>query len=249
MRAAAVAALTAGLLTALPVVAEPLVRIDGEALEAKELEAYLAHRPRGAEGETAPPGGVALEELINQRLLLKAARERELGDQPGVRRALERARRGILVDALLKRVAAERVTDQRIKSFYQTHFANSDQVSQIRLVQHDFSEQGKARQAKDRLKAGRASEEGQWHFLALAPPALSDALAGTEAGAVVGPIASDGGWTVARVAARRQVDAPALAAVREAIRQRLEYRVIRDYVAELRDSARIEYLNPPSSGD
>jgi len=226
----------------------PLVRLNGEPLGRAELEAYLEQRGGAGDGG-AVSEPVAVEELINRELLLQAAERRELASQPEVRRALQRARRDILIDALLRRVAADHVSDQRIAAFYQTHFADDERVPQVRVMRRRAATKAEAQSLRQRLTGDDRATAGEWLFANLQPPALAKALTAAKAGAVVGPVASDGGWAVARVTARRQVAAPPLAQVRDAIRARLEYQAIRNYLTRLRDGATIEYVDDPADGD
>lgn len=252
MRATAAALLMTLLLGAAPAAAEkPLARVNGKTVEAADLRAYLANRDAGGSGDATLPQAVALEELINRRLLLKAARERGLAEEAPVKHALQRARREILVTALLERVVAERVTDQRAKSYYQRHFGSPDRLAQLSLVRRTADSKARARELARRMQEGGDgdAEDAEWVFPALLPPALAKAMESVRPGAMVGPVATDGGWTVVRVTGQRQVEAPPLDRVRSGIRQRLAYQAIRDYIAQLRDSARIEYVRDPGHGD
>ncbi|HKJ71032.1 MAG TPA: peptidyl-prolyl cis-trans isomerase [Gammaproteobacteria bacterium] len=250
--AAAALALALGGVATAPARADdtPLVRLNGEPIRAQDLEAFRGHQHGQGDAGTSRdlPEGVALEQLINRRLLLGAARDRDLAGDPEVKQALEQARRDILIDTLLRRVVAQRVTHQRIESFYEAHFARAERIPQLRVLRRTAPTREAAGRLQRQLSGQASGEGGEWVFADLQPPALAEALAKTKPGTVVGPVASHGGWTVARVTDRRTVDPPALKAVRDAIRSRLEYEAVRTYLAHLRDAAKVEYLRSAEPG-
>lgn len=223
--------------------AETLAHVDGEPITAENLRDYRSHFPErknpAADQEAAR--NVLLEELINHRLLLKAARKRNLAEEPNVRQALRWSRREILVESLLDRVVADRVTEERVRAYYRRHFGSSDRVAQIRLVERTAPTRAEAVRLAKGLS--ESSGAGGWVLAPLRSPALEKALGSAEKGETVGPVATDGHWAVMLVTDRRRTTPPPFEEVREDIRKRLETEAIQELLASLRERARISYPN------
>ncbi|BAL23273.1 EpsD family peptidyl-prolyl cis-trans isomerase [Azoarcus sp. KH32C] len=99
---------------AFPVVA----KVNEQEIQANELSSMLAHG--------APPGmeqGAALEQLIDQELMVQRARERRLDRDPRVLQSFEAAQREILARAYLEQVTGqtEPPSDAQIAGFYAAH--------------------------------------------------------------------------------------------------------------------------------
>ncbi|HKL76835.1 MAG TPA: peptidylprolyl isomerase [Gammaproteobacteria bacterium] len=229
---------TAGSLVA----AEPVARIDGQPLHAEDIADYRA-------GLQSDPGrAAAMEELINRRLLLEAARERGLPDEEPIRRAMERARNDVLVQALLDRAVDQQVTPEAVRAYYQRHLGDGPQATQLGLRRFTTGQRSAAATAKERLAAGeeapqvrRRGEGVEWVFQPLLPAAQRQALRQRGKSDLAGPVAADGQWQVIEVVRQRQVAPPPLATVRATIRQRLREQAVQDLLQRLRQSATIEY--------
>lgn len=226
-----------------------LATVDKEPITAEDLAEYRQALDNQAIKVAEPDTGVArsvlLEELINRRLLLKAAKERDLTTEPEVRKALERSRNDILIRTLLDRTVTDRVTPERVEAFYRDRFAGAEEVAQIRVVRRRAATRAQAEELRSELEG--TTTKGEWVFPDLQPQALAEALREAGKDQVVGPVANDGNWTLARVTARRQTSPPPLDEVREPIRSRLKEEAIQDLLAQLREDARINYQQGPGS--
>ncbi len=226
-----------------------LATVDKEPITTEDLAEYRKalddQSSQAREPDTGRARSVLLEELINRHLLLKAAKERDLMTDPEVRKALERSRNHILIRTLLDRTVADRVTPERVEAFYRDRFTASGEAVQIRLVRRGAATRAQAEELHRELK--NTANGGEWVFLDLLPGTLAEPLREAAKGQVVGPVAEDGNWILARVTARRQVSPPPLDRVREAIRSRLKEEAIQDLLAQLREGARISYQQAPAS--
>ncbi len=227
----------------------PLAVINGEPLGPANLQAYRMGLPDGPNGPEKDRE-VLLEELINRELLLKEARQRGLPHEDPVRRAIERARQDVLIDALLDRVTAERVTGQRVRSYYQEHFTSPDQVVRLELTEIPAASRKEAASLRKSLAKGAGegtdgaippSARKTSAFLPLLPLGIQQTVADSSAGEVAGPVARAGKWWIFRVEARQEVEPPSLKEVREGVEERLRARAIRIFLGKLRESAEIEY--------
>lgn len=226
---------------------DTLATVDEDPVTAQDLAEYrqALDNQKASDLDAGVDRSVLLEELINRQLLLEAAKERDLPTEPEVREALERSRKRILIRTLLDRTVAEQVTPERVEAFYQEHLAGGQDVAQIRVVRRKATTRAQAEELRSEL--ADTTTAGEWAYLDLQPPALAEAFREAEEGQVVGPVANNGKWILARVTARQQVSPPPLDRVREPIRSRLKEKAIQDLLAQLREGARITYQQAPGS--
>jgi peptidyl-prolyl cis-trans isomerase C len=96
---------------------DPVVAtVDKEEVRRSEVDATI--KMYGAELSKLSPGEqatVALDRLIDAKLVMKAARDQKLHEDPTVKRQLAEAERRILQQALLGRVIAEATTEKALK--------------------------------------------------------------------------------------------------------------------------------------
>ncbi len=229
--------------------AEALVSINGQTLTTQDLKAYRQHLGKDADLQSGVEANcsVLLEKLINRRLLLEAAKKRELAKKAEVQHALRQSRQRTLIRSLLDRVAAKRVSAQRIKSYYRSHFAEGEQALQVRLIRRSAPTYQRANELREKLEA--CDQAGTWIFPSLQAPTLDKALQEGQRGQIVGPIAIDGGWVLARITGQRQVAPPTLESIQNQIRKRLEAEAIRAFLSQLREQANIVYNDPLSSAE
>lgn len=227
-----------GLVLTGPAWSQPPALIDGEPV----TEGEVAELRQGREDESSR--GQIIEEVINRRLLARAAREQGLDELPEVQRRLTRVRRDTLIRALMAHLARERVPADAVRSFYRAHFSGQGQVVQLRLARATRP----TREAAEGLDLDRQRSGGAWQFRALMEQGLRQALPDKVAkGTEIGPVAGPDGWTLARVTGKRHVAPPALSTVQNAIRSRLEERALSELLEGLRRQADIQYNRSPSS--
>jgi peptidyl-prolyl cis-trans isomerase C len=234
----------------------PLAHVGEEPIHPKDLEAYRSGQLQGGgkAGDDRANRDVLLEELINRKLLLQAARQRELDEKEDVQRALQQARSNVLINALLERLVTERVTQAKLRRFYRRHVAEG-QAPVLRLRRLRANSRGQARELLEHWRSGIAfgalarsgSGEGfegeEWVPMpALARP-IRDKLAETETGSLIGPVAAGEGWHIIKVVERRQDSPPPLARMEGSIRRALEKQALAELVSRLRRQQDIRYHN------
>lgn len=106
-----------------------VARVGDEAIGEAELHLALADLEAGAPGSVLQLRGEAVNALIDQRLLSRAARDEKLDASPDVRLAMEHAQRTVLSEAYMARryAALEPPTETEINDYYLAHpelFAN-----------------------------------------------------------------------------------------------------------------------------
>ena len=110
--------------------------VNGEKIRVRQVESLLAQAGPGA-GEDARAGVEALERIIDQELLAQEARKAGLERDPRVAEAIESARRRILGQAWLERVAAESGSGMRdeVERFYRENPALFGQRRVYRVLE------------------------------------------------------------------------------------------------------------------
>jgi parvulin-like peptidyl-prolyl isomerase len=199
-----------------------VARVEGDPITVGELAAR-------AQGAGLPPLG-ALETLVRERVVARAARTEGLDRAPELRAALETARRQVAAERLLEDEVFSRLRASDAEVLEAFHATND----QVRLSLVVRSTEAEAAEALARLRAGAALiEEGRdssdpvvaakagvlgWvPRTALAPP-LARAAFSAPILEPVGPVPVPKGWAVVLVHERRLGDEPHLGE-REALRR------------------------------
>lgn len=221
------------------------------------------------EGEPLDAGseqfGPLLEQVVDQRLLAREAERRGLDDDPEVRRRLDAARRQVLGDALVEREVDGAVTEDDVRRLYAEFRSSQRAVEAVRLrriVSSTLAEAVAVRRdlaggaAFDALAAERSTdaatrfEGGDLGYVdpAVLPAGYAAALEGAAVGALVGPVAADGGFAVLRVEDRRREPVLSLEEMRPQITRFLSFDRISGLLKSLRADTEIERLMPPPEG-
>jgi len=213
-------------------------RVDANLITAGEVSS----RARGA--GVAPP--LALDDLIGETLLAEAARRegKKVPAEVAARARAERAR--VAVDLLVERDVYSRVKVSDPDVLRALH-AEQDKA-RVSMVILQTREQAQA--ALDRIRGGSTFQEESkgsvddftrarlgslgWATTGSLGQALADGLASAPVGQLVGPLAVDGGFAVARVEERKPADDMTLATQVDEARPRV--------VQEARENAARRYL-------
>lgn len=111
-------------------------KVNGTSITIEQIR--VAAQPDGApDGKIAKEAGArALEQLINQQLLVQQAEQNKLAQDPVTARALQRAREGVLASAWIdKVVGAAKPDDAQIAKYYDDNPALFAQRRVYRLLQ------------------------------------------------------------------------------------------------------------------
>ena len=221
------------------------------------------------EGEPLDPASPEyaqlLEQVIDQRLLAAEAERRGLDEEPAVRRALEAARLRVLGDALVEREVAGAVDEAEVRRLYEEFRREQRDVEEVRLRRIVVATPADARAALQALQGGAAFDAvaaersldqetrfsgGDLGYVdpAVLPEAYAAALKGAAAGALVGPVAAEGGYAILKVEDRRREPVRSLEELRPQILRFLSFDKVRELLQRLRKETEIERLQG-SAGD
>jgi peptidyl-prolyl cis-trans isomerase C len=239
---------------------DPVVAIvDGQELRRSDLEDAAASLPEQYRQMPLPMiYDLLLDRVIDFELLAKEADRRDLGDEPEVQPALERARADVLRNALVQREVLESTTEERLRERYEELKESEDFLREEVHARHilleseeeaqaviaelqagaDFAELAGER-STDPSAARNAGDLGYFTREQMVDE-FADAAFALEAGEISPePVQSQFGWHVIEVLDRRSVE-PSYAETEPQLRQELAREAITSLLAGLREDAEIE---------
>lgn len=231
---------------AAPVPAAPVVsadtvvaRVAGEEIRASELNEAAQSLPEELRGMPAPVlFPMLLDQLVDRRIIIQAARKQGLDKDPAVQRQVSRATDTALQNALLSREIAPTLTDEAIRAKYDKDVAGRPGEEEVRARHILVPDEETAKRVTAEVKAGGDFAElaktnskdpgaqggGDLGFFKKADmlPEFSDAAFALKPGEVTpAPVQTRFGWHVIKLEERRVAPAPAFEQVRDEVRQSL----------------------------
>lgn len=205
-----------------------------------------------------------LDQIINLRLVVARGRQANLQDDKDVRQRMAIIEDRVIQDVLLKRHAAQKVTDDALQARYveflrenpareqvhARHILLEDETTAKAVIAEIQGGADFADVAKKRSTGPSAAKGGDLGFFARGDmvPEFSEAAFGLEAGALTErPVQTKFGWHVIMVEERRLSASRSFEDVREELIAELSRDAVRDLIQELRDGAEIERFNMDGS--
>jgi peptidyl-prolyl cis-trans isomerase C len=202
-----------------------------------------------------------LEEVIDQRLLARAASQKGLDRSIAAQRRLDAARDRILGDMLVENTIDRDIDEKAVKAHYDEQVKLSKQSEEIRariiLVKSKSDAETILKQiqgggifealAMERSidQATRFNGGDMGYFTTdIMPSSFKPVLATAKTGDTVGPVQADGGWALLRVEDRRPEQLPTLEEERPVIMRFLIYNQVAGLLTNLRKKAQVNYLIP-----
>jgi peptidyl-prolyl cis-trans isomerase C len=201
---------------------------------------------------------ILLDGLINQSALVLEAQIQHLDDDLDTRRHMLRAMELALVNDLLSKAIAAKVTEQALRAHYQQQYAGRTGVDEAHLSVIVVKTLNEARQvvlskgadfatlARQRSIDPSGANGGDLGFLQRQqlPSSIATAISGLAVGAVTSePIPNNNGWDVFRLEARRTAPVPTFEQARDGLRQDLVQEVIRDEALKARSQMQVRTYN------
>lgn len=244
-----------------------VARIDGETIWTSDVRAEAIAQGQIGPGEpldvTSDLFSRTLEEVIDQRLLAKAAMAKGLEKSTTAQRRLRAAHDRILGDMLVETSIDRDVDDKAVKDHYDEQVKLSKQSEEIRTRLILLRTRAEADAALKQLQGGALFEAmameksidqgtrfngGDMGYFTtdIMPQAYKGVLATAKTGDTVGPVQVDGGWALLRVEDRRPEQLPTLEEERPIIMRYLIYNQVAGMLNSLRKKAKVELLVKPS---
>lgn len=242
---------------------DPVVaRVAGEDIHATELADAAQTLPEELRG--MPPAmlyPMLLDQLVDRRVIVLAARKQGLGEDAAVKRAVARATDTALQNALLTREIAPTLTDDAIKARYDRDVAGKPGEEEVRASHILVADEDKAKAIIAELKAGAnfaevakknstdpsaAQNNGDLGFFKKTDmlPEFSDAAFALKPGQITEtPVKTRFGWHVIKLEERRTAPPAPLEQVRDEIRQSLIQEGVARVLAQAKTGVAIEKFN------
>ena len=262
--AAMTGALAMVLLAALPVRAQDanpvLAKVNGA--EIRQSDLTLAEEELGpslAQMDPSTKRENVLAFLIDMKIVAKAAEDKKVENNEDFKKRLAFTRNRLLMDSLLATEGKAATTDEAMKKVYEdaSKQITGEQEVHARHILVETEDEAKAvaeelkkgadfaELAKKKSKDPGASDGGDLGFFTKEQmvPEFSAVAFTLEPGKVSDPVKSQFGWHIIKVEEKRSRQAPAF----EQVKAQIETYVIRkaqaDYVAKLRETAKVERMD------
>src|SRR5450432_573709 len=254
------------LLSGLPVRAEDanpvLAKVNGA--EIRKSDVTLAEEELGpslAQMDPATKDDNVLSFLIDMKLVAKAAEDKKVADSEEFKKRLAFTRNRLLMDSLLASEGKAATTPDAMKKVYEdaSKQITGEQEVHARHILVETEDEAKA--VKDELSKGAdfaelakkkskdpgASDGGDLGFFTKDQmvPEFSTVAFALEPGKISDPVKSQFGWHIIKVEEKRNRKAPEFEQVKAQIETYVTRKAQADYVAKLRETAKVERMDKP----
>jgi peptidyl-prolyl cis-trans isomerase C len=196
------------------------------------------------------------------KIVSKAAEDKKVADSEDFKKKLDFARNRLLMDNLLAQEGKAATTDDAMKKVYEdaSKQITSEQEVHARHILVPTEEE--AKKVEDELKKGAdfaelakkeskdpgASDGGDLGFFTKEQmvPEFSKVAFALEPGKISDPVKTQFGWHIIKVEEKRARKAPDFAQVKPQIEQYVTRKAQAEYVAKLRQEAKVERLDKPA---
>src|SRR3954452_2069558 len=249
--------------TGLPVRAEDnavLAKVNG--VEIRQSDVALAEEELGpslAQMDPATKKDNVLAFLIDLRIVAKAAEDKKVENNEDFKKRLAFTRNRLLMDSLLANEGKAATTDDAMKKVYEEASKQivGEQEVHARHILVETEDEAKA--VEDELKKGAdfaelakkkskdpgASDGGDLGFFTKEQmvPEFSTVAFALEPGKISDPVKSQFGWHIIKVEEKRNRKPPEFDQVKSQIEAYVTRKAQADYVAKLREGAKIERMD------
>jgi peptidyl-prolyl cis-trans isomerase C len=265
--AAMVGCLAMTLLSGLPARADDanpvLAKVNGS--EIRQSDMAIAEEELGPSLEKMDPATKKenlLAFLIDMKIVAKAAEDKKVEDSDEFKKRMAFARNRLLMDSLLANEGKAATTDEAMKKVYDdaAKQITSEQEVHARHILVATEDEAKAIEeelkkgadfaelAKKKSKDPGASDGGDLGFFTKDQmvPEFSAVAFSLEPGKISDPVKSQFGWHIIKVEEKRNRKPPDFDQVKGQIETYVTRKAQADYVAKLRETAKIERLDQPA---
>ncbi|MFN3889936.1 MAG: peptidylprolyl isomerase [Beijerinckiaceae bacterium] len=260
--AAAAAAFIAGALLVASADARTIARVDG--VDITDEDVKIAAEDIGGEIppqlEGAERQAYIVDYLIDMRLVARKAEADKIGDSAEFARRMAYLRDKALMEGMLTRVARESNTDAAVREVYAQAAKGQGGEQEVRARHILVESEAAARAALKRVRSGedfakvadqvskdpgsRGGDLG-WFSKDRMVPEFADAAFKLQPNQISEPVKTQFGWHIIQVQERREKPFPKLEEIRDQVERFVVQKAQAEAVVKLRDSAKIEKLDPP----
>src|ERR1700761_6480102 len=197
--------------------------------------------------------------LIDMKVVSKAAEDEKIADGDEFKKRLAFARNRLLMDSLLATKGKAATTDDAMKKVYEDAAKQISGEQEVHARHILVETEGEAKKVVEELKKGAdfaelakkeskdpgASDGGDLGFFTKDQmvPEFSAAAFALEPGKISDPVKSQFGWHIIKVEEKRNRKPPEFDAVKSQIETYVTRKAQADYVAKLREGAKIERMD------
>jgi len=239
-----------------------LAKVNGS--EIRKSDVALAEEELGpslAQMDPATKDENVLSFLIDMKIVAKAAEEKKAGDSEEFKKRLAFARNRLLMDSLLAGEGKAATTDDAMKKVYEeaSKQITGEQEVRARHILVETEDEAKAIKAeldkgadfaelaKKKSKDPGSADGGDLGFFTKEQmvPEFSAVAFSLDPGKISDPVKSQFGWHIIKVEEKRNRKAPDFDQVRAQIETYVTRKAQADYVAKLREAAKVERMDKP----
>ncbi|MGB3290364.1 MAG: peptidylprolyl isomerase [Burkholderiaceae bacterium] len=255
-----VAVFAAACAIALPVYAQTVATVNGQAISQEKMDQFVALLVKQGAQDTPELRTQVKQEMINRTVAVQAAEKAGIDKQADVKQEIELARQGILVRALMADYLKKNpVTDAKIQAEYDQikkeqagkqeyklrHILVKDQkaaedlTASIKAKKVTFEAAAK----KDSLDPGSGKNGGElgWGPATNYVPEFAEAVQKLKKGQMTDkPVQTQFGWHIIQVEDSRDVKFPELAEVKPQIEEMMRQQQLSEYQQKLLKDAKIK---------
>jgi peptidyl-prolyl cis-trans isomerase C len=240
-----------------------LAKVNGS--EIRQSDVALAEEELGpslAQMDPATKKENVLSFLIDMKIVAKAAEDKKVENSEEFKKRLAFTRNRLLMDTLLAGEGKAATTDDAMKKVYEDASKQiaGEQEVHARHILVETEDDAKAIEeelkkgadftelAKKKSKDPGASDGGDLGFFTKDQmvPEFSAVAFSLEAGKISDPVKSQFGWHIIKVEEKRNRKAPDFDQVKSQIETYVTRKAQADYVAKLRETAKVERMDQPA---
>ncbi len=253
--------------------ADPVVaKVGAEVIHLSEVREAMAGLPPQA--QSMPPQTLfpyVLDQLIDSRILIQAAKKAGLEKDPAVQRQVAAAADRVLQNAFLHHQVDPAVTDAALKAIYDREIAGKPGEAEVHARHILVPDEATAKKVIEALKKGgdfvalskeyskdpgAAAQGGDLGFFKkgdMVPEFAAAAFALKDGEYTQTPVHTQFGWHVIQVIEHRQAPAPTFEDSRDELRQKIVSEIVQAAIAKAKAGVAVEKFNmdgtPPRATD
>ena len=239
-----------------------LAKVNGSEIRASDVA--LAEEELGqslAQMDPATKKDNVLSFLIDMKIVAKAAEDKKVENNEDFKKRLTFTRNRLLMDSLLASEGKAATTDEAMKKVYEdaSKQITGEQEVHARHILVETEDEAKAVKAeldkgadfaelaKKKSKDPGAADGGDLGFFTKEQmvPEFSTVAFALEPGKISDPVKSQFGWHIIKVEEKRARKAPDFEQVKAQIETYVTRKAQADYVAKLRETAKVERMDKP----